>query len=97
MTNNPIRKSVREHKRRCIAAFIHERTKQGIRTNTEDVAAAYGWHRSECHMLIKNMLEIQQVTTYGIVRVVESGKHVSKSGWQSMTYAAILQHENQNQ
>jgi len=85
------RAKTREHKRRCIASFIHENTRAGRRTNAADIAAAYGWHRTECHSLIKGMLEIQQPTTFGIVRVVEAGKHVSASGWHAMTYGAILQ------
>jgi hypothetical protein len=90
---NPITQSVRDHKRRCIAAFIHENTKAGKRTNAHDVARAYGWDRTEVHTLIKNMLEIRQPTAYGVVKVIETGKHVSDTGWQAMTYAAILSHE----
>ena len=85
------------HKRRCIAAFLHERTKQGKPTTIREIAAAYGWDPRHINSVVRSMVGEVIETTFGPVIVQHTGQRTSTGGVTANVYAAILHHKNQNQ
>ena len=88
-----IQSQLTEHRKRCIAAFIHERTKAGKPTTCRQICAAHGWHHGTVNSLL-HLLQVEPTqTTYGAVIVVPVGKGTDPNGVTAMRYAAILRHE----
>lgn len=94
---NPAQQSVRNHKRRCIAAYLHERTKQGKPTTIREAAAAYGWNPKHINSIVWGMIGDVIETTYGPVTVQHVGKRTSTGGVTANIYAAILHYEKSEQ
>jgi len=81
-----------QHRKRCIAAFIHERTKAGKPTTCRQICAAYKWHPGPVNSLL-HLLQIEPTqTTHGPVIVVPTGPQTDSAGVTCRTYAAILHH-----
>ena len=81
------------HRRRCIAAYIHERTKSGKPTTCRQVADAHGLNVNTTNSLLHLCMTEPTQTTYGAVIVVPVGKGTDPNGVTAMRYAAILHHE----
>ena len=81
------------HRRRCIAAYIHERTKSGKPTTCRQVADAHDLDVNTTNSLLRLCMTDPTQTTYGAVIVVPVGKGTDPNGVTAMRYAAILHHE----
>lgn len=92
-----IRTKAVEHKRRIIAAFVHERTKQGKPTTAREVATATGYPASAVNSSLRLMMHEPTPTTYGALIIQQTGQRTSPGGVTAMTWAAVLNNQNTNQ
>jgi len=85
------------HRRRIIAAYLHERTKQGKPTTVREIEAATGYPASGVCSSLRLMMQEPTHTLYGDLIVKQTGQRTSSAGVTAMTWAAILHNQNQNQ
>ena len=85
------------HKRRCIAAMLHERTRAGKPTTIREIAAAYNWDANQVTTTVRLMVGEVIETTFGPVIVQHVGQRTSTAGVTANIYAAILHHEKTEQ
>jgi len=83
---------LQDNRRRQIATIIHEATKRGKPSTVRGIAELYGYHVADVWSAVKLLLNYNQATHYGLVRVVETGKRTI-NGITAMTYGAGLVHE----
>jgi hypothetical protein len=82
------------HKRRCIAAMLHERTRAGKPTTIREIATAYNWDANQVTTTVRLMVGEIVETAFGPVIVQHVGQRTSFAGVTANIYAAILHHEN---
>jgi len=83
---------LQDNRRRQIATIIHEATKRGKPSTIRGIAELYGYHVSDVWSAVKLLLNCNQATHYGLVRVVETGNR-TLNRITAMTYGAGLVHE----
>ena len=96
-TQNDDQTALSKHRRRCIAAFIYERTRHGKRTTCREVAAFLKVNPNTINSIIRRAQVEPTQISQGVVILVAMGKRTDTGGVKAETYAAIFHNQKSEQ